>query len=58
MITLYAPHFFDIRLDTRALEDKGSSINDVTQLGTFFDPPSPIIILFITEALALLSQNP
>ncbi len=33
-------------------------MNDVTQFWTCFDPASPIVTLFFTEALALLSQNP
>ena len=35
----------------------GSSINDITQFWTIFDPPLPIITRFITKALELLSQN-
>jgi hypothetical protein len=38
--------------------NKRSAINDVTQFRTFFDSPSPIVTLFVTEALALLSLNP
>jgi hypothetical protein len=34
----------------------GSSINDVTQIWTFFY--TPIVTFFISEALVLLSQNP
>ena len=36
---------------------RGSSINDVTQFWTIFDPPPPLS-RFITKALALSSQNP
>ena len=36
---------------------RGSSICDVTQFLTFFDLPSPIVKLFITNALVLWAQN-
>ncbi len=37
---------------------KGSSINDVMLIWIIFDTPHPIVMLFITKALVLLSQNP
>jgi hypothetical protein len=37
---------------------KGPSINDVTQIWIIFDTPSPpIVTLFITKALVMMSQN-
>ena len=36
----------------------GSSINDVTQFWTIFEPSPPIVTCFITKSLVMLSHNP
>ena len=40
-------------------QDKGSSVIDVKQIWTIFDPPapSPIVTRFITKAFVPSSQN-
>ena len=49
-----------IRFEKKSKLNERSSINDVTQFWTIFDPlpPPPIIMRFISKALVLSSPNP